>query len=573
MTVDRTQIAIERMAREDPRLAARLIVMTMPAAVQRLEGPLTYDLTVRDLGSWRTTVGGNGAPARFERVESGDGEVDFQLATDSQGLASLVAGDSPLKLMLTGRVRIRGSRRKASALRALADARDVTIADALEHGGELDPDAVYRALPYLVDPAWTRGHTFVVGYHVEPGGSWYVHVSDGAPLVVATERPGRVDSDVRVGADVYRRLVAGDLSPNLAMRNQLVRVRGNLHAMTLLGRWIDRSQGRDDAEMEREERQRVVQANRVGTWGSHPEAAIGQGELLGYGELYALWERQNWKAHELDFSVDREHWLATPGAAQEDLIWSLGSFAVGEERVTADLAPLLGAAPSGEIEIFLATQLVDEARHTAFFDRFSAEVLGLGSDDLRGRMRELGERMLTPWSDVFDGGLREVAQRIQRKPDDLALFVEGVATYHLIIEGFLAMTGQRFILQYLEDHGMYPGFQQGFGLVERDEHRHIAFGVRFLRDAIAHDPALGRVVENRVAELVPRAAHVFVPPYAESPREFVSYGYDSKALYGFAYRKLARRMQVLGLECPPAEELMPGPIATPEEAREAGAPV
>jgi ribonucleoside-diphosphate reductase beta chain len=135
------------------------------------------------------------------------------------------------------------------------------------------------------------------------------------------------------------------------------------------------------------------------------------------------------------------------------------------------------------------------------------------------------------------------------------------------------MTGQRFILQYLEDHGMYPGFQKGFGLVERDEHRHIAFGVRFLRDAIAHDPALGRVVEKCVAELVPKAAHVFVPPYAESPREFVSYGYDSRSLYGFAYRKLARRMQVLGLEVPPAEELMPGPIASPEEARAAGAPV
>jgi ribonucleoside-diphosphate reductase beta chain len=475
--------------------------------------------------------------------------------------------------MLTGRMRIRGSRRKAASLRALADVEDVTIADALQRGAELDADAVYRSLPYMVDPAWTRGHTFVIGYHVEPGGAWYVHVNDGAPLVVTGDRPGRVDADVRLSADVYRRLVAGELSPNVAMRGQQVTVTGDLHGMTLLGRWIDRSQGRDDAELEREERQRLVQANRVGTWGSHPEAAIGQGELMGYGELYALWERQNWKAHEIDFSVDKEHWVATPAEAQEDLIWSMGSFAIGEERVTADLAPFLGAAPSGEVEIFLATQLVDEARHTAFFDRFTAEVLGLSADDMRGRMAELGERMLTPWSDVFDGGLRDVAKRIQAKPDDLGLFVEGITTYHLIIEGVLAMTGQRFILQYLQDHGMYPGFQHGFSLVEQDEHRHIAFGVRFLRDALASDPSLGRVVEDRVAELVPKAAHVFVPPYAESPREFVSYGYDSRSLYGFAYRKLARRMQVLGLECPPAEELMPGPIAAPEEARAAGAPV
>jgi hypothetical protein len=32
-------------------------------------------------------------------------------------------------------------------------------------------------------------------------------------------------------------------------------------------------------------------------------------------------------------------------------------------------------------------------------------------------------------------------------------------------------------------------------------------------------------------------------------------------------------MAVLGLEVPPPGELMPGPIASPEEARAAGAPV
>ena len=37
--------------------------------------------------------------------------------------------------------------------------------------------------------------------------------------------------------------------------------------------------------------------------------------------------------------------------------------------------------------MFLATQLVDEARHAVFFDRFGAEVMALGADDLRGRMQ------------------------------------------------------------------------------------------------------------------------------------------------------------------------------------------
>jgi ribonucleoside-diphosphate reductase beta chain len=563
-------MALDRMARQDPELAARLIVMTMPAAVKRLPGPLSYDMTVRELGSWRIAVGGDGDGARMEPLNGQTDAVDFRLSTDAAGLATLATGGSPLKLMLTGRIRIRGSRRQAAKLRALGDATDLTLADALRAGGELDADAIFRSLPYMIDPEWTRGHSFVVAYVVEPGGSWFVHVSDGA-LAVTTQAPERVDAEVRVTADVYRRMAAGELSPNIAMRDQLVGVRGELHAITLIGRWIDRAQGRDDDELRREERQRLIQVSREGSWGSGPAAH--DGELMDYGQLYALWERQNWKAHEIDFTVDKQQWLATPADAQESMTWSLGSFYIGEERVTADLAPFLTAAPSGEVEIFLATQLVDEARHTAFFDRFGGEVMALDAGDLRGRMRELTEKMLSPWSEVFDDGLREISRRIAAKPDDLALFVEGIATYHLIIEGVLAMTGQRFIIKYVEDHGLYPGFAKGFSLVEQDEHRHIAFGMRFLKDVIAQEPRMGAIVERRVAELVPKAAHVFVPPYAESPRQFVSYGYDSGALYGFAYRKLKRRMTLLGLDVPPAEELMPGPIATPEEARAAGAPV
>jgi ribonucleoside-diphosphate reductase beta chain len=110
--------------------------------------------------------------------------------------------------------------------------------------------------------------------------------------------------------------------------------------------------------------------------------------------------------------------------------------------------------------------------------------------------------------------------------------------------------------------------------VEQDEHRHIAFGVRFLKDAVESDrERFGPIIQRRVEELVPRAAGVFVPPYVDDPREFVTYGYHSSHVYGFAYRKLKRRMAVLGLDVPPAEDLMPGPIASPEEARAAGAPV
>ena len=99
--------------------------------------------------------------------------------------------------------------------------------------------------------------------------------------------------------------------------------------------------------------------------------------------------------------------------------------------------------------------------------------------------------MLPAWRTVFDDQLRGIARQIQARPDDLDLFVEGIVTYHVVIEGVLAMTGQHQILKYMTDHEIYPGFRKGFSLVEQDEHRHIAFGVRFLARCASRSPATG----------------------------------------------------------------------------------
>jgi ribonucleoside-diphosphate reductase beta chain len=556
---DRQRGALRRVADQDAELAARLVLMTLPAVARTIPTSLAYELDVEGVGAYRVSVSEGRA-----RVEPADGQpIDFSLSTDARSLVDLALGDrGPMSLALRRRLRIGGSRRKALALRRMSSDQPEP-GDIVRAGGRIDPDLLYRSLPYLIDPAWTRGHRFTVGYEISGprGGRWWAEVRDGEPVRVTTEEPEHVDATARISYDAYQRIATGELTPSQAMQDRLTDIDGLIYPVTLLGRWIERSQGRDDAEMEREAGQRAVQEARdgggFGANGGRPEA----GALLGYKQLYALWERQNWRASEIDFSADREHWLATPAEAQENTIWSLGSFYVAEERVTADLAPFLIAAPSGEVELFLSTQLVDEARHVAFFDRFGAEVMAFSADDLRGRMREVERRLQQPWHDVFDGGLRDVSNRIKARPDDLDLFVEGIATYHIVLEGFLAVTGQAMIRQYMLDHGLYPGFCEGFGLVERDEHRHIAFGVRFLKDAIEQDPRHARTVERVVLDLAPRSAHVFVPPYVEDPREFVSYGYHSSEVYGYAYHALKRRMGVLGLEIPPPEELMPGPIA------------
>jgi ribonucleoside-diphosphate reductase beta chain len=572
---DRQRAALQRIATDDPELAARLILMTLPGAASKVAGTMSYLLDVQDVGTYKVSI--SGGRARVDKSD-GDGDTDFRLQADARTLVDLVTGaHGPLGLMMRGRLRIRGKRRKALKLRRMGSG-ELSMAEVVEAGGTLDPDVLYRSLPYLVDPDWTSGHAFTVKYVVtgDGGGTWFVTARDGEPLEVTREEREAIGT-ATVSFDSYQRMASGQISPSIAMQNQLTKIDGEIHPVTLLGRWIARAQGMDDAELKREAKQRKLQEERAGLYASGGDHD-GDG-LLDYRQLYALWERQNWKATELDFSVDREQWVITPREAQESTIWSLGSFYVGEERVTADLAPFLQAAPTGEIELFLATQLVDEARHAAFFDRFGAEVMCLSADDFRGRMREVEQILLSPWREVFDDGLRDVAKRIQAKPDDLGLFVEGITTYHMVVEGFLAVTGQTLIRDYMLEHSMYPGFCEGFGLVERDEHRHVAFGVRFLRDAIREDVRHRETVERVVLELAPKAAYVFAPPYVTDPSDYVSYGYTSRQIYGFAYRTLKRRMKVLGIEIPPADELMPGPIdgttefaAVPAVAAEGGPP-
>src|SRR5688572_26217702 len=100
------------------------------------------------------------------------------------------------------------------------------------------------------------------------------------------------------------------------------------------------------------------------------EGSLGGFKLLAPGELYWLWERQQWSVADLDLAGDRDDWEQLDDVSREELTWNLAQFFVGEERVTTAFSPIVLAAESEEEEAYLATQQVDEARHTKFFSRF-----------------------------------------------------------------------------------------------------------------------------------------------------------------------------------------------------------
>ena len=94
--------------------------------------------------------------------------------------------------------------------------------------------------------------------------------------------------------------------------------------------------------------------------------------------------------------------------------------------------------------------------------------------------------------------------------------------YHMVIEGMLALTGQHFIIDFNEREGTLPGFVHGFNLVARDEHRHVAFGARFLRDTVTEDPSYKEAIQRTLEEALPIADQVLSPPWVEDGRRTTS---------------------------------------------------
>src|SRR5687768_2140184 len=171
----------------------------------------------------------------------------------------------------------------------------------------------------------------------------------------------------------------------------------------------------------------------------------GDANLLSYAELYRLWERQQWSVQDLDFTQDRVDWHERiPEEERYQRMYGLSSFFIGEQRVAAELGPMMRAAPDEEMRIFLCTQIADEARHVAFFDRFYSEVGVLESDDLNARLEETSAHLNPNFGVLFDEMLGSRVDKLARDPQDLETLVEAVTLYHMIIEGMLALTGQHF---------------------------------------------------------------------------------------------------------------------------------
>jgi ribonucleoside-diphosphate reductase beta chain len=269
-------------------------------------------------------------------------------------------------------------------------------------------------------------------------------------------------------------------------------------------------------------------------------------KLMDPQQLYELWERQQWQSQAIDLERDKEQWAALPEEDKEEHLWGLSSFFVGEERVTTQFSGLVMAYEDEQEEAFLTTQQVDEARHMQFFDRYYREVMGLDQDSIQERLAHVRKDVTDAFVELFDNRLVEMGNRLIADPSDIDAKVDFITTYHMVIEGTLALTGQHFMLDYYEKQDLLPGFAEGFANIARDEHRHVAYGTWFLQQKCA-DPAMRERVQRTIAELLPLAAGVLVPRGYSVGDDYEFFGYTSQEQAEFAYSALARRLKVIGV--------------------------
>lgn len=256
---------------------------------------------------------------------------------------------------------------------------------------------------------------------------------------------------------------------------------------------------------------------------------------------------------------DRETLIerALPEERFDGIRRTLALFGAGEESVTEDLTPLLVVTRDVDKQLFLTSQLYEEAKHTQFFDRYWREVITPAADACGYEVTQPTDQRY--FNDDYVA-LFEKTERVMNK-----LLTEDTPTnraiaychYHLAVESVLAQTGYYGIQSNFSATGAdlgtetihLDGLIEGITRIRSDEGRHVGFGMaeiqRLIREGV--DPA---VVRETLSELL---IHI------GGTVGFGSVESDSSPLIEYATERTERRIEIItdsDADLPRVEELV-----------------
>ncbi len=259
---------------------------------------------------------------------------------------------------------------------------------------------------------------------------------------------------------------------------------------------------------------------------------------------------------------DRERLIAREQTERQfdGLRRTLALFGAGEEAVTEDLAPLMLVTNDINRQMFLSSQIYEEAKHTQFFDRYWREVINPVAEacgfevTLPTDQRYFNEDYVA----LFDK--TEAAMQRLLTDDSPENRARAFCHYHLVVESVLAQTGYYGIQSSWSPTGAdlevegepvhLEGLIEGVTRIRSDEGRHVGFGMHEVRRLIQEEGVDPAVVQTTLQDLMPHVAGTV--QYEDSQ-------VDSTPLVEYASDKLTRRIEIITnaeADLPPVEELV-----------------
>jgi hypothetical protein len=208
------------------------------------------------------------------------------------------------------------------------------------------------------------------------------------------------------------------------------------------------------------------------------------GPIPDYRSLYYRWEAERWEATAIELVDDAREWTEGASGVQQLVLWGLGrlEWVKHFDRTTASF---VDAAPTEEQQVFLTTQLADEARHCVLLRRVRGEVTG-STEDIPVEPARVAAMV---------AGIGDDLRSDRSRMDEL---VRGLATWDLVLKAALAIPLIRFVVDACRRRQLLPGVRTGMMAMLRDEVRHVAFGLRLIEELRVDDgsdvleSALGR---------------------------------------------------------------------------------
>jgi hypothetical protein len=224
--------------------------------------------------------------------------------------------------------------------------------------------------------------------------------------------------------------------------------------------------------------------------------------------------------------LDQEAFRAMPSQVYHAVVGAMAGALAGERIAFECSAALCAYAPDANARMFLATQVIDEARHV---EVFSHRLRLLGKHDLDATLKKyVNQRMFD-----FHDAMRE---RVCEARD----FVGGVVGQNLALEG-LALGFFEFNARLLKD--VDPGTSHILETVLLDERRHVGFGLVTLRQLCEENPEQRGQVHDVVGELSDEMMAIF----SEQADEMADLGLDPSDAMGRVRRYHKMHLARLGI--------------------------